>query len=118
MKNIKKILLFLFVSLDCFSGFTQCDTVPLPLDTRPRIRRQIDSVGAINVYPNPVKSSFNVYMPQPSKVQITNESGQLMHTGYYRNRKETIYVNYPNGIYFVKVTCEKESAVYKIVVIK
>lgn len=65
---------------------------------------EINKIELLNIYPNPVKQSLNIYFDSSNEiVSIYNSIGKLMKT--IPNLKEKVIIDVtdlPNGVYFIK----------------
>lgn len=71
------------------------------------------------LYPNPAGSLFTIEFPDTkfknSDYQIMNVFGQIVMTGHLKEIKNNVEINFlPAGVYYLKLNCETESIVRKI----
>ena len=70
--------------------------------------KTIDLYSNVKVTPNPTRGTFEIQMPQTDtqvKVEVYTIVGSLMQTTYQNveNARITMAIDYPAGVYFVKV---------------
>ncbi|PCJ65620.1 MAG: hypothetical protein COA58_09450 [Bacteroidetes bacterium] len=77
-------------------------------------------LGSISLYPNPNSGQFTIDLPkQDSKysVVITNVTGQVVYTNNtFTSRNNTVQLDVPVGMYFVKITDANNAGVIKVLV--
>jgi len=82
----------------------------------------IEKPIAAFVYPNPVKDQFTVQLKEDVMVKgavLVNSSGKAVWSKQYNALLRTFKVNavqYPNGIYYLKINTAKEVLTERILV--
>ena len=78
------------------------------------------AISPINVYPNPAKNKIIVSnMDYNCHLQVYNSNGQLMTEKYDVSDQYTLDVsNFTNGVYFIKITSNKQTITKKVEVMK
>ncbi len=85
------------------------------------IENTLENTGInFSVFPNPNNGNFSVEITgkiSPYTVEIFNNSGKLLD--YVNSKDEVVYINRPDlsaGIYYVKLTMNKKTAVKKVII--
>lgn len=70
-----------------------------------------DITSKVNLFPNPATSILNVELDAEADVFIFNSMGELMYNSNFKNESISV-VDYPAGMYFLKVVHRNFSSVY------
>lgn len=113
---MKNLLLCLLVLLASFAGFSQPCDVALALDDRPRLRRQIAEPVETSIYPNPVVSTLNVRLAEPSAIRLFSSVGQIVYSAKAGQSKTINVSHLAQGMYLLEVVNDKSRTVNKVFV--
>jgi hypothetical protein len=74
---------------------------------------------ALNIYPNPANGMLHVYMQgnnQKRNINLYDITGKLVYEEVFDKEKCSIHVSaFPEGMYFVKISGEKEQITRKVI---
>ncbi len=94
-----------------FSGFTYCGIIS-------GIEESNNDVSRLNLYPNPAKNIIHIALPddfaEEAELILQNSLGEVMQHKKVNRNFETDISNYPNGIYYLKLSTGNKTAVAKI----
>jgi PKD repeat protein len=83
---------------------------------------EINGVGGIRIYPNPVEDQFTVYAAQftaLSRLEIYNTIGEKVYSCLLNSKQETINCKqFCSGIYFLLINAGESTSVKRIMLIK
>ena len=78
---------------------------------------EVDFNELINVYPNPSNGIFTVETPVNTSMDVFNVNGKLVYSSTFNEVKNRVELNnFSSGIYTVRFTSNRQSAIKKIVV--
>jgi hypothetical protein len=78
---------------------------------------EVDFNELINVYPNPSNGIFTVETPVNTCMDVFNVNGKLVYSSTFNEVKNRVELNnFSSGIYTVRFTSNRQSAIKKIVV--
>jgi len=75
----------------------------------------------VNIYPNPVKNKFNIVFEEDARrtISLNDILGKEIFSRQVENKNVTIETDqFENGIYFLKITRNSQSAVFKVIIEK
>jgi hypothetical protein len=71
---------------------------------------------SINIFPNPATDNITIVTPQKSEIEISNIQGRIIKNITSKGNKTSVDIlEFPNGIYVVKVKNEKGAVVEKFI---
>ncbi|MDD3859726.1 MAG: T9SS type A sorting domain-containing protein, partial [Bacteroidales bacterium] len=70
------------------------------------------NTNEIKIFPNPTKGQFSIFAEDIVSIEIFNLQGKLIYRG---KEKEIDLSSVPAGIYFIKVTTDKQTTTRKLI---
>jgi hypothetical protein len=76
--------------------------------------KEVSSASAWLIFPNPTTGTFTLQTPKGGEFELMDITGKVLHTYQVNAGKESIVVNLPAGMYFIRE--QKTGAMHKIII--